>query len=260
MNFRGFTRFVVSGIILTGVILLGFIILQWLHLPAGRFIDWLIGIIIFWWLLIIVTFPWNIHFQAREVLAEADRSQEDKIFVKPEQLAYASRWVKRSLIIALALHTISAGGLYLLALVNISPLGYFGAGAALLLTGLRPIVRGYEYLVKQLTMIQKEVRYPREDVVKLRHDMQKITGQVETLQAQLDPDDNLSWAAQQQAQLTGLTQGLDQVRLNLNDLHTTNQAAHAQLSREAEQAIAQITADGQFLDHVREIIRFVKRA
>ena len=53
---------------------------------------------------------------------------------------------------------------------------------------------------------------------------------------------------------------LEGVRLTLNELHTTNQAEHAHLSREAEHAIAQITADGQFLDHVREIIRFVKNA
>jgi hypothetical protein len=32
------------------------------------------------------------------------------------------------------------------------------------------------------------------------------------------------------------------------------------LSREARQAIAQLTTDGQFLDHVREIIRFFKTA
>ena len=30
----------------------------------------------FWWLLLIVTVPWNIHFEAKEVLAEAAESKQ----------------------------------------------------------------------------------------------------------------------------------------------------------------------------------------
>ncbi len=36
--------------------------------------------------------------------------------------------------------------------------------------------------------------------------------------------------------------------------------SHEQLSREAQNAIAQLNEDSQFLGHVREIIRFVKTA
>jgi hypothetical protein len=76
----------------------------------------------------------------------------------------------------------------------------------------------------------------------------------------MDTENEHSWAAQQQANLQGVGQELDRVRIAMSELHTANQAQHADLSREAEHAIAQITADGQFLDHVREIIRFVKNA
>lgn len=41
-------------------------IIQWLNISAGSLVDWLIGIASFWWLLIIVTIPWNIYFDARE--------------------------------------------------------------------------------------------------------------------------------------------------------------------------------------------------
>ncbi|WP_158054511.1 hypothetical protein [Scytonema sp. HK-05] len=40
----------------------------------------------------------------------------------------------------------------------------------------------------------------------------------------------------------------------------TNLTEHERLAREARGAIAQLSTDGQFLDHVREIIRFFKTA
>ncbi len=260
MDFRGFNKFIISGILLTILVLLAFLILQWLQLPGGRFIDWLIAIAAFWGLLVIVTFPWNIHFQAREVVIEAARSTGKGILVKPAQIDYAKIWVKRSLFIAIALHLLAAIGLYLVAITGISAVGYIGFGAALLLTVLRPIIRAYKYIANRLATIQREFRYPRQDVVKLRQDVEQLDERVKSLQTQLDTENKHSWAAQQQTNVDGLSQQLDQVRVALADYQTANQTDHLRLSRESEQAIAQITADGQFLDHVREIIRFVKNA
>ncbi|MEL6815783.1 MAG: hypothetical protein AAFP03_13365, partial [Cyanobacteria bacterium J06598_3] len=69
-------------------LLLVFSVLQWFHVPAGSFLDWAIGGASFWWLAIIVTFPWDIHFQSREVLAEITQSEDKDIQVTPERQAY----------------------------------------------------------------------------------------------------------------------------------------------------------------------------
>jgi hypothetical protein len=83
---------------------------------------------------------------------------------------------------------------------------------------------------------------------------------VEQLASQLDPDDLSSWVSIQQRQSEAIRYDLTNVAASQEDFRSTNQAEHTQLSREAKQAIAQLTADGQFLDHVREIIRFFKTA
>ncbi len=70
-------------------------IVQWLNISAGSLIDWLIGIASFWWLLVIVTIPWNIYFDARETLTEAKVSKEKGLEVAQQQLNYAqkvARW------------------------------------------------------------------------------------------------------------------------------------------------------------------------
>jgi hypothetical protein len=256
-NFLGLLLSLAS---LIGLTVLTFVGLQWLHLPVGNLADWLIGSASFLWLLLIVTVPWNVHFQAKSVLAETELSADRDISVDPQQLRYVRLLAKRSLWIAIALHVISAIGLYGLSASGITPIGYVSAGAALLLTVLRPAVAAYGYFVTRLRLIQESTAYPREDVVTLRRQVVELQTVTESLTAQLDQEQPNSWAATQQVQWSELRRDLSRLATSLEELKSTNLAAHHQLSREAQQAIAQLSADSQFLDNVREIIRFFKTA
>jgi hypothetical protein len=259
MNFNFFSLWF-GLILLIGLTLLTFAGLQWLHLPVGNLADWLIGSACFLWLVLIVTVPWNIHFQAKAVLAEAELSSDRDISMDPQQLRYVRQVARRSLIVAIALHGISAIGLYSLSAAGITPIGYISAGAALLLTALRPAVAAYGYFITRLSLIQQAITYPREDVVTLRHQVQELKATTEALQHQLDVERPRSWAATQQMQRDELRRDLTRLATGLEELKATNLADHHQLSREAQQAIAQLSADSQFLDNVREIIRFFKTA
>jgi hypothetical protein len=242
------------------LVLLVFGILQWLHVSVGSFLDWVIAVAIFEWLLAIVTVPWNIHFEAKTVVDEAAVSKQKGIQVDDKQVEYAKVVAKRSLIVAIALHLLSAAGLYLLAATGISIIGYISSGAALLLTVLRPAVRIYEYLAARLAMIRQELTYPREDVWELRNRFTTLEETVKRLEEQLDPEEPYSWVATYQNFQGETRKELAQLKTSLEELRATNESQHERLSREAQHAIAQLTTDGQFLDHVREIIRFFKTA
>lgn len=242
------------------LVLLVFAVLQWLHIAAGSFIDWVIAIAIFEWLLVIVTVPWNIYFEAKEVLFEAKTSAEKDIQVDFKQVAYVRRVAKWSLAIAITLHLVSAIAFYSLAATGITVIGYISSGAALLLTLLRPVVRGYQYLAVRLAAIRQEVKYPREDVLELRSRFHALEQQVEAIEAQLDPEKPDSWVATYQRQWQETRKDIDKLKASQAEYAAANQAEHQRLERQAEQAIAQLTTDGQFLDHVREIIRFFKSA
>lgn len=252
--------FISFSIGLVVLVLASFGVLQWLHIPAGSLIDWVIGAASFWWLLVIVTVPWNVHFQAKEVLAEAAVSVDKGTEVDQKQLKYVGNLAKRSFWVAIALHVFSAVGLYTLAATGISAVGYISSGAALLLTALRPAVRTYEYLAARLAMIRQELTYPREDIWELRNRFSTLEETVKRLEEQLDPEESYSWVATQQRFVGETRQELARVGASIEELRATNEVQHERLSREAKQAIAQLTTDGQFLDNVREIIRFFKTA
>ncbi|MCJ8282618.1 MAG: hypothetical protein MJK14_23045 [Rivularia sp. ALOHA_DT_140] len=252
--------FISSTLSIIAVTFLAFGILQWFHVPAGNFLDWIIGGASFWWLLVIVTVPWNIHFKAKETLFDAEQSIEKEIPVDDKQLNYIKVLVKRSLIIAIFLHILSAIGLYILAATGISAVGYISSGAALLLTGLRPAISAYEYLYARLTTIGKELKYPREDVVELRNRFSTFEEKLHIIEEQLNPDNLDSLPAKQQANINGTRKELANIKATIEELRATNKIEHERLSRESKQAIAQLSTDGQFLEHVREIIRFFKAA
>lgn len=245
---------------LSFLILLAYGILQWLHIPAGSLVDWLIGVASFWWLLVIVTVPWNIYFDAREVLVEANASQEKDIPVQDKQVSYVKKVARLSLLGAIALHLLSAIGLYSLAVLGISAVGYASSAATLLLTGLRPAIRGYQYLAMRLSAIRREIQYPREDVVELRSRVNGIEEMLKTLQEEMKTKADQKQVLQLQQDSQEMRQNWARLRASLEQLQANNEQQHEQLSRETKSAIAQLSEDSQFLDHVREIIRFFKSA
>ncbi|MEQ9355496.1 MAG: hypothetical protein RIG63_07755 [Coleofasciculus chthonoplastes F3-SA18-01] len=242
------------------ITLLIFGILQWLHISAGHFLDWVIGVASFWWLLVVVTVPWNVHFEAKSVLVDAAQSAEKGMQIDTKQVNYAQVVATRSLWVAIALHILSAIGLYTLAATGISAVGYVSSGAALLLTALRPAIRLYEYLAARLAMIRREFKYPREDVYQLRDRVSNLEQDIRQIQPQLDPENKQSWVAIQNRNWEETRKDVARLRACFDQLEAQNEAEHRRLAREAQQAIAQLTTDSQFLDHIREIIRFFKTA
>ena len=241
-------------------LLLLFSVLQWFQIPAGSFLDWAIGGASLWWLAVIVTFPWNIHFQAKETLAEIVTSEDRGIEVAAERQVYVQNLERRSLIIAIVLHFTSAIALYALAALGISQLGYLSSVAALLLTGLRPAVEAYRYWVARLQSIHQEITYPREDIVTVRSRLSQIESQLKAIEYQLDPEKEESWTARYQQFSQSTRKQLAESLTALEKLKADNTSEHNRLSREAQQAISQLSVDSQFLDNVREIIRFFKAA
>ncbi len=235
--------------------LVAFFILQWLQIPVGNLVDWLIGIASFWWLLAVVTIPWNIYFEAVETQDEARISRKKNIPVDTQQLSYVAKVARWSLVGAIALHILSALGLYCLAAWGISAVGYVSAFAVLLLTVLRPAIRGYQFLAFKLSNIRQQIQYPREDIVELRMRVSTLESTAKALEKTLE-----AATAKQTEEATSIRQNVATLRAKLEELAAVNQTEHQRLAREATGAIAQLSEDSQVLNHVREIIRFWKEA
>lgn len=249
--------FISSAILLT---LLTFSILKWLQMPTGDFVDWLIGIGIFAWLVVIVTVPWNIHFEARAILLEATRAEQAQIDFDKGQLPYVQKTAQWALIAALVLHLVSAAGLYYLAYAKITALGYYGAGAALLLTLLRPSVRAYEYIAERLANIRQAINYPADNVATLQSEVEQLKYSVQDLLSKFDESVEDTWINQFKNYQLNVKDRLKAIEGLYDSLNSQNTKEHQRLADDTRNAVSQLSEDSKFLNHVVEIIRFIKKA
>jgi hypothetical protein len=247
-----------SGLIF--VALLAYGLLQWFQIPAGSLWDWAIGIGIFEWAILIVTVPWNIYFSAQSVLQTGKESQARGITVDEQQIKYAEGIATKSLLVAISLHVGTAIGLYWLAINGITALGYWSSIGVLLLTLLRPAISTYEYLATRLRSMEEQFAYPRADILELRDRFAQLEYQVNRLTEKLDPEKEDSWLNSQNQRWESIRQEMSKMTVALADAKASNDLEHQRLAQEAKQAISQITVDGQFLEHARELIRFFKEA
>jgi hypothetical protein len=242
------------------IALLAFGLLNWFQIPTGSLWDWAIGIGIFEWTILIVTVPWNIYFKAKDVYQTGKESQLQGIDVEDRSIQYASGIANKSLIVAIGLHLGTAIGLYWLAISGITALGYWSSVGVLLLTLLRPAISTYEYLAARLSGMREQFTYPRNDILELRDRFQQLEDRVAQLTNQLDPDEDTSWLSQQNYRWETNREDIAKLTVSIANLKATNESEHQRLAQEAKQAISQITVDGQFLEHARELIRFFKTA
>jgi hypothetical protein len=131
---------------------------------------------------------------------------------------------------------------------------------ALLLTGLRPASRAYDYLVARLAAIRRAVVHPREDIVELRGRFAELDARVASIARELDADEADSLAARMSVTSMDLRRDLERVSSDVDRQRVENRREHERIAREAERAVAQVSADGEVLEHVREIVRFFKTA
>jgi len=235
-----------------------FSILEYLELSPGRYIDWILALGSFWWLMLITTGPWNMHFEAKSVLDDAALSTEKGMEVSAKDVEYAKKITKRYLQIAIALHFVTAGILFLVAYFDISQIGYVGAVVALLLTLLRPAVRMHEYIINKLSSIRKEIRYPREDVAKLYSRVQEVENQIKEHHYLLDLTNQNSTLSTQISINENQDKTLEKLELWLSKLEKENSLEHKALGSKAEEVILKFSEDAKFLHQVREILKYLK--
>lgn len=256
---NGFSFFtLLFGVVI--LLILSYLVLSWTNTPIGNFMDWLVGVGSLVWLLLIITIPWNIYFEAKEVLNEAKISEKRNINFDVSRLNSVKNIARNSLIIVLFLHLFSVVVLYSLAYFQISQIGYIASVVALLLTFLRPAIRFYEYISYLLYTVRQEVFQPRQDVITLNDDLQNALLRIQELESKFfGEDENNIWAVNINKQIKENQNNIRLLNKNLDNLSNENTKAHENLSHETRKAVAQLNEDGKFIDNIVEIIRFIKK-
>lgn len=230
---------------------LGFLILaylaalavsSWRGVPPETLLTWGAGGAALLWLIVLVTLPWNLHFRAREVLAEMRRSQAAGINVTAEQLAFAEKVKRWTLFTSLTIHFVSAGVALLIAVFTGARLGYPFAGFYLLSSLVRPATASMQQVRRRLEHIAEDTRFPREDVMKLR-------GQVEAHEQAVKELREL---------LTALRSEHDAAVLRADKQRGELDLKIAALARKFEESLDRLTDNRELISGIKAFLRMVR--
>lgn len=262
-----FKRFLSALFITTAIgvgLLIVFAVTAWLTgwqapaLTPGLALDIGMGVVCFVWLLLILTVPWDLHFQAKAVQFELERSQEAGLKVNPDRVAYVRRTQRTTLWIALGLHIASALVVGGLAYVTRGNLGYWFAGFYVAAMAFRPVGAAYDYLHRKLTDIGTEARFPRDDTLKLKNDLEQVTSDVAELKRQIEA---------MTKQLTALEAADGKTHQDILDLRQAVERAEqsfrsriGQMSDEIERSLTRAFDQQDLVNGLRAFARLVKSA
>jgi hypothetical protein len=200
------------------------------------------------WGLVVLTLPWDLHFQARRVLHEHDRSLARGLVVHVGR-ADIARVARRTLAVALLAHLGSAAGAALVAAAIDWPAGWLVAAAYVASCGFRPIGAWYTHLRAWLAQAHGEVTHPREDLLALR-------ARVDRLEAALAATRGEAATAAAELAKVEATFAKAEAALRAEDRRLATRIDA--LARGFEDAVARLTDDRDLLAGIRAFLRMVR--
>lgn len=168
------------------------LLFAWLGRLAGVPPDTLIsigaGLAALMWMVVLVTLPWNLYFDARQVRTENAISRERGIEVPDGRDRETRHIARRALILALCGHLGTAAAAAVFAAVSGALLGYYLAGFYLLSTAIRPAVAYLAHLRMRVVVLRRESTHPRDDVMSMRIAYRAVAEDLEGLRRQVTAD------------------------------------------------------------------------
>ncbi|OPC83801.1 hypothetical protein B4N89_25230 [Embleya scabrispora] len=207
------------------------------------------GALCLFWLIMVLTVPWNLYFRARQLITEIAISRERGLAVPEGRDVEARRIARRLLVGAIGAHMLSAGVIALITWISGGVVGYWFAGFYLLSTLFRPGGAYAEHLAQRLRTMLREVTHPREDVLALIERVRVLETRVEALETRTE-DLRVS--------VTQLREtAVSETAHTTTRFHEADRKVDA-LGRRFEDTISQLTDNQEVISGIKAFLRLLR--
>ncbi|MFI0367877.1 hypothetical protein ACH35V_08350 [Actinomadura sp. 1N219] len=201
------------------------------------------------WLVLLLTVPWNVYFQAVGLLEEIRVSKERGLDVPSGSNDEARRIAARMKTAAVGAHVLSAALVAAVTYFSGADIGYYFAAFYLVSTSFRPAGAWFAHLRRRLNTMLKEVRYPRDDVLGLTERVEFLEVQAENLRATTEQLHSADLAAER----------------SLADLSVTASQRAGELdrrldamSRQFEETVTRLTDNQEVIAGIKAFLRMLR--
>lgn len=201
------------------------------------------------WLMVLVTVPWNLYFRARSVVHEVGVSREKGLDVPAGREAEAAGIARRMLVAAVAGHLLSAGVLAVVTAVSGRLVGYWFVGFMLLSTLVRPSGAYFAALRGRLSVLMREARFPRDDVLAVGVRADALERGMAVLEGK---------AEEQYRALAELRGTVDALGVAQEAAARSTDRRLSDIAREFESAVDRLTDNQEIISGVKAFLRLLR--
>ncbi|WP_165964410.1 hypothetical protein [Actinomadura sp. KC216] len=201
------------------------------------------------WLVLLLTVPWNVYFQALAVLEEIRVSRDRGLDVPKGSDDEARRIAARMRAAAVGAHVLTAALVAAVTYFSGADIGYYFAAFYLVSTSFRPAGAWFAHLRRRLNTMLKDVRFPRDDVVDLAERITFLEVQAENLRATAEQLHSADLAAERSLEdLSGVTSRRD------GELDRRLDA----MGRQFEETVARLTDNQEVIAGIKAFLRMLR--
>ncbi|MFZ2959714.1 MAG: hypothetical protein WA705_22755 [Candidatus Ozemobacteraceae bacterium] len=201
----------------------------------------------------ILSHPWDLYFEARNLRLEQAESLRKSIKIPQEDVDYTNRLVPRLLLTCLSLHLLAAAVAFATAWFSHGVIGYWFSGFFLLSTAFRPVHAFHVHMKTRLFNLRARCLVPREDAVDLATRLRSIESDVKDLQIELkkDREQTLEALEKNERNFETLRSGTTTEVRRFNDRVSA-------VCDEFRKSIEKLTEDQELLRGIRAFVHMVK--
>jgi hypothetical protein len=200
------------------------------------------GVAALMWTVVLVTVPWNLYYEARQVRLQIAASLERGIAVPESRDREARLIARRTLWLAIGGHAGTAVATAVFAGVSGNLVGYWLAAFYLISTAARPVAAFLKHLRQRLRVLRVESAFPPDDVEALRVRVGSLESELGTLR-------------------TGFDQGRGAVAEELGRLRVQAAAERdriEQMARRIEATLDGMSDHQELLTGIRALVRMIR--
>lgn len=201
------------------------------------------------WLLLLLTLPWNVYFQAHDLIEEIRTSKERGLEVPAGNQDEARRIAARMRAAAIGAHILSAGLIAAITYFSGAEIGYYFAAFYLVSTAFRPAGSWFAQLRRRLDTMLRQVRHPRDDVLALKERVRFLEVQAENLRATIEQLHAADLEAERRLETVSVTASRrdDELDRRLDAL-----------GRQFERTVARLTDDREIIAGIKAFLRLLR--
>ena len=204
-------------------------------------------------LLVLLKLPWDLYFQAKDLLYDQEESLRKEIDVALEDQEYAKKAKYRLLFLCLFSHGFCAAIAAFISYQSKSQIGYYFALIFLISTIFRPLLAYYQKERERLFRLKEQCHIPRED----SHDLKQRLKKVEHLFSQFEGEfeNHVNETEKNTHNLNFLIRNLE---VESKSFQKRNKEQYQNVLNQFGKSIEKLTEDQELLRGIRAMLRLMK--